>query len=193
MKKNNNTYYKRIFRLALLSLLVPIGWIFLYSRNEGWGTDACPNMKNCLIELLLLVLPFIRIIVSTLLFIIDIIKNKILIRRLLSISFILLFVIKLIDLIQQVTLWRYLHYVQRCSYINPDFIYKLPPAAYISFRWILLSILILLWSYFIFDNTKGKKKSVKILLIILWVLIFISWIYCLYLSFLWWWKNNFYT
>ena len=193
MKKNNNTYYKRIFRLALLSLLVPIGWIFLYSRNEGWGTDACPNMKNCLIELLLLVLPFIRIIVSTLLFIIDIIKNKILIRRLLSISFILLFVIKLIDLIQQVTLWRYLHYVQRCSYINPDFIYKLPPAAYISFRWILLSILILLWSYFVFDNTKGKKKSVKILLIILWVLIFISWIYCLYLSFLWWWKNNFYT
>ena len=193
MKKNNNTYYKRIFRLALLSLLVPIGWIFLYSRNEGWGTDACPNMKNCLIELLLLVLPFIRIIVSTLLFIIDIIKNKILTRRLLSISFILLFVIKLIDLIQQVTLWRYLHYVQRCSYINPDFIYKLPPAAYISLRWILLSILILLWSYFVFDNTKGKKKLVKILLIILWVLIFISWIYCLYLSFLWWWKNNFYT
>ena len=188
-KKILNTYYKRIFRLALLSLLFPIGWIFLYSRNEGWGTDACPNMKNCLIELLLLVLPFIRIIVSTLLFIIDIIKNKILTRRLLSISFILLFVIKLIDLIQQVTLWRYLHYVQRCSYINPDFIYKLPPAAYISFRWILLSILILLWSYFIFDNTKGKKKSVKILLIILWVLIFISWIYCLYLSFLWWWKN----
>ena len=188
-KKILNTYYKRIFRLALLSLLFPIGWIFLYSRNEGWGTDACPNMKNCLIELLLLVLPFIRIIVSTLLFIIDIIKNKILTRRLLSISFILLFVIKLIDLIQQVTLWRYLHYVQRCSYINPDFIYKLPPAAYISFRWILLSILILLWSYFVFDNTKGKKKSVKILLIILWVLIFISWIYCLYLSFLWWWKN----
>jgi hypothetical protein len=193
MKKNNNTYLKRIFRLALLSLLVPIGWIFLYSRNEGWGTDACPNMKNCLIELLLLVLPFIRIIVSTLLFIIDIIKNKILTRRLLSISFILLFVIKLIDLIQQVTLWRYLHYVQRCSYINPDFIYKLPSAAYISLRWILLSILILLWSYFVFDNTKGKKKLVKILLIILWVLIFISWIYCLYLSFLWWWKNNFYT
>ena len=189
MKKNNNTYYKRIFRLALLSLLFPIGWIILYSRNEGWGTDACPNMKNCLIELLLFVLPFIRIIVSTLLFIIDIIKNKILTRRLLSISFILLFVIKLIDLIQQVTLWRYLHYVQRCSYINPDFIYKLPPAAYISFRWILLSILILLWSYFVFDNTKGKKKLVKILLIILWVLIFISWIYCLYLSFLWWWKN----
>ena len=193
MKKNNNTYLKRIFRLALLSLLVHIGWIFLYSRNEGWGTDACPNMKNCLIELLLLVLPFIRIIVSTLLFIIDIIKNKILTRRLLSISFILLFVIKLIDLIQQVTLWRYLHFVQRCSYINPDFIYKLPPAAYISLRWILLSILILLWSYFVFDNTKGKKKLVKILLIILWVLIFISWIYCLYLSFLWWWKNNFYT
>ena len=193
MKKNNNTYLKRIFRLALLSLLVPIWWIFLYSRNEGWGTDACPNMKNCLIELLLLVLPFIRIIVSTLLFIIDIIKNKILTRRLLSISFILLFVIKLIDLIQQVTLWRYIHYVQRCSYINPDFIYKLPPAAYISLRWILLSILILLWSYFVFDNTKGKKKLVKILLIILWVLIFISWIYCLYLSFLWWWKNNFYT
>lgn len=193
MKKNNNTYLKRIFRLALLSLLVPIWWIFLYSRNEGWGTDACPNMKNCLIELLLLVLPFIRIIVSTLLFIIDIIKNKILTRRLLSISFILLFVIKLIDLIQQVTLWRYLHFVQRCSYINPDFIYKLPPAAYISLRWILLSILILLWSYFVFDNTKGKKKLVKILLIILWVLIFISWIYCLYLSFLWWWKNNFYT
>ena len=104
MKKNNNTYLKRIFRLALLSLLFPIGWIILYSRNEGWGTDACPNMKNCLIELLLLVLPFIRIIVSTLLFIIDIIKNKILTRRLLSISFILLFVIKLIDLIQQVTL-----------------------------------------------------------------------------------------
>ncbi len=193
MKKNNNTYLKRIFRLALLSLLVPIWWIFLYSRNEGWGTDACPNMKNCLIELLLFVLPFIRIIVSTLLFIIDIIKNKILTRRLLSISFILLFVIKLIDLIQQVTLWRYLHFVQRCSYINPDFIYKLPPAAYISLRWILLSILILLWSYFVFDNTKGKKKLVKILLIILWVLIFISWIYCLYLSFLWWWKNNFYT
>ena len=193
MKKNNNTYLKRIFRLALLSLLVPIWWIFLYSRNEGWGTDACPNMKNCLIELLLFVLPFIRIIVSTLLFIIDIIKNKILTRRLLSISFILLFVIKLIDLIQQVTLWRYLHFVQRCSYINPDFIYKLPPAAYISLRWILLTILILLWSYFVFDNTKGKKKLVKILLIILWVLIFISWIYCLYLSFLWWWKNNFYT
>ena len=188
-KKILNTYYKRIFRLALLFLLFPIGWIFLYSRNEGWGTDACPNMKNCLIELLLLVLPFIRIIVSTLLFIIDIIKNKILTRRLLSISFILLFVIKLIDLIQQVTLWRYLHYVQRCSYINPDFIYKLPPAANISLRWILLSILILLWSYFVFDNTKGKKKLVKILLIILWVLIFISWIYCLYLSFLWWWKN----
>lgn len=189
MKKNNNTYYKRIFRLALLSLLFPIGWIILYSRNEGWGTDACPNMKNCLIELLLFVLPFIRIIVSTLLFIIDIIKNKILTRRLLSISFILLFVIRLIDLIQQVTLWRYLHFVQRCSYINPDFIYKLPPVAYISFRGILLSILILLWSYFVFDNTKGKKKLVKILLIILWVLIFISWIYCLYLSFLWWWKN----
>ena len=189
MKKNNNTYYKRIFRLALLSLLFPIGWIILYSRNEGWGTDACPNMKNCLIELLLFVLPFIRIIVSTLLFIIDIIKNKILTRRLLSISFILLFVIKLIDLIQQVTLWRYLHFNQRCSYINPDFIYKLPAAAHISFRWILLSILILLWSYFVFDNTKGKKKLVKILLIILWVLIFISWIYCLYLSFLWWWKN----
>jgi len=188
-KKILNTYYKRIFRLALLSLLFPIWWIFLYSRNEGWGTDACPNMKNCLIELLLFVLPFIRIIVSTLLFIIDIIKNKILIRRLLSISFILLFVIKLIDLIQQVMLWRYLHFVQRCSYINPDFIYKLPPAANISFRWILLSILILLWSYFVFDNTKGKKKLVKILLIILWVLIFISWIYCLYLSFLWWWKN----
>lgn len=188
-KKILNTYYKRIFRLALLSLLFPIGWIFLYSRNEGWGTDACPNMKNCLIELLLFVLPFIRIIVSTLLFIIDIIKNKILIRRLLSISFILLFVIRLIDLIQQVTLWRYLHFIQRCSYINPGFIYKLPPAAYISFRWILLSILILLWSYFVFDNTKGKKKLVKILLIILWVLIFISWIYCLYLSFLWWWKN----
>ena len=188
-KKILNTYYKRIFRLALLSLLFPIWWIFLYSRNEGWGTDACPNMKNCLIELLLFVLPFIRIIVSTLLFIIDIIKNKILIRRLLSISFILLFVIKLIDLIQQVMLWRYLHFVQRCSYINPDFIYKLPPVAYISLRWILLSILILLWSYFVFDNTKGKKKLVKILLIILWVLIFISWIYCLYLSFLWWWKN----
>jgi len=188
-KKIVNTYYKRIFRLALLSLLFPIGWLILYSRNEGWGTDACPNMKNCLIELLLFVLPFIRIIVSTLLFIIDIIKNKILTRRLLSISFILLFVIKLIDLIQQVTLWRYLHFVQRCSYINPDFIYKLPPAANISFRWILLSILILLWSYFVFDNTKGKKKLVKILLIILWVLIFISWIYCLYLSFLWWWKN----
>ena len=189
MKKNNNTYLKRIFRLALLSLLFPIGWIFLYSRNEGWGTDACPNMKNCLIELLLLVLPFIRIIVSTLLFIIDIIKNKILTRRLLSVSFILLFVLRLIDLIQQVALWRYIHFSEKCTYINPDFFYKLPASAFVSSWWILVSILILLWSYFAFDNTREKKIWIKILMILIWVLLLIPWIRLLYLSFQWWWKN----
>jgi len=183
MKKNNNTYYKRIFRLLLVFLSLPIIWFFLYLNNECWWTDACPNIHNCIIEFILFILPLIWLSFSVILFIVDLWKNKSLERRINTICFLLVCVFMIIDIVQKYIITDHrkdISYNNRCSYIIPDFAHKLP---FPSMWWFVLSIILWLWSFFCFSSLGWKKVRIKILLIILWILLLFSWLYCLHNSF----------
>jgi hypothetical protein len=65
-------------------------------------------------------------------------------------------------------------YNDSCSYITPDFAHKLP---FLSMWWFILSIILWLWSYFCFSSVKWKNTWIKVLKIIVWILLLISWIY----------------
>ena len=181
--KKNNVYLKRIFRLLLVSISFPIVWFFLYLNNEGWGTDACPNIRNCIIEFILYVLPLFWLLFSIILFIIDFWKNKTPGRRINTICSLTVCVFMIIDIVQKYIITNHrkdISYNNRCSYITPDFAHKLPS---LSMRWFVLSIILWLWSYFCFSSLEWKKVRIKIPLIILWILLLFSWLYCLYNSF----------
>ena len=177
-------YYKRIFRLLLVFLSLPIIWFFLYWNNEGWGTDACPTVRNCIIEFILYVLPLFWLLFSIILFIIDFWKNKTPERRINTICFLIVCVFMIIDIVQIYIITNHrkdISYNNRCSYITPDFAHKLP---FLSMRWFVLSIILWLWSYFCFSSLEWKKTWVKVLKIIVWILLLITCIYC-FLSSIW--------
>lgn len=183
MKKNNNTYYKRIFRLLIVFLSLPIIWFFLYLNNEGWGTDACPTVRNCIIEFILFMLPLIWLLISIILFTIDFWKNKSIERRINSACFLVVCLFMVINVIQKHIISYHskdIIYNNRCSYITPDFATKLP---FLSMRWFILSIILCIWSYFCFSNVKWKNIRIKVLMIILWILLLIPWLYFLNNSF----------
>ena len=183
-KKILNTYYKRIFWLLFISFILLIAWFFLYWNNEGWGTDACPTVRNCITEFILYVLPLFWLLFSIILFIIDFWKNKTPERRINTICFLIVCVFMIIDIVQIYIITNHrkdISYNNRCSYITPDFAHKLP---FLSMWWFILSIILWLWSYFCFSSLEWKKTWVKVLKVIVWFLLLISWIYS-FLSSIW--------
>ena len=182
--KKNNVYLKRIFRLLLVSISFPIVWFFLYSNNEGWGIDANPTMFNCIVDFILFIFPLIWLIISIILFTIDFLKNKILGKRINSACFLVFCLLMVINIIQKYIIANHrkdISYNNRCSYITPDFAHKLP---FLSMWWFILSIILWLWSYFCFSSLEWKKTWVKVLKVIVWFLLLISWIYS-FLSSIW--------
>lgn len=178
MKKINNTYYKRIFWLLLIFISFPIILFSLYSNNEGWGIDACPNMRNCIIDFTIFVLPLFWLLFSIVIFSIDFWKNKILERRISTACFLVICLFMVINILQKYIIANHMTditYNGSCSYITPDFAHKLP---LLSMWWFILSIILWLWSYFCFSSVKWKNAWIKVLKIIVWIFLLISWIYC---------------